>query len=66
MEIRISKVSYSVFKDCPKINFIWMFRKYKYVKGFRFRFFGYDFNITENFATKKLIHQFNSYEIIYD
>ena len=66
MEIRISNTPYSMFKDAPKINYFWMYRKYKHVKGFRFRFFGYNFNVTENFATKKLIDKFKNNENTYN
>ena len=61
MEIKISTISYSTFKDFPKINYFWMFRKYKHVRGFKFRFFGYNFNITENYATKKLIDKIKNH-----
>lgn len=35
-----------------------MFKKYKHIKGFIFRFFGIYFNIRENNTTEKLIEKF--------
>ena len=39
------------------IQWVWMFRKYKYVKGFVMRIFGVYINVRESNATEKLIEQ---------
>lgn len=57
MKIRIKYISWEMFDKGFKRFWFWHSRKYKYCKGIMFRIFGFDFNITERDATKKLIAQ---------
>ena len=54
------KISYCSTKHYDKTNitqWVWMFKKYKNVKGFIMRIFGVYVNIRENNATEKLIEK---------
>lgn len=58
MEINISYCSTKHYSKNDIIHWVWMFKKYKNIKGFIFRFFGIYFNVRENNATEKLIKKF--------
>jgi len=55
MKISINYCSTKHYDKNNIIQWIWSFRRYKYVKGFRFRIFGVYVNVRENNAFEKLI-----------
>ena len=57
MKINVSYMSTKYYNKSNIIQWVWMFRKYKYVKGFVMRIFGVYINVRESNATEKLIEQ---------
>lgn len=55
MKINIDYCSIKNYNKNNIIQWIWMFKKYKYIKGFIVRILGVYINIRENYATEKLI-----------
>lgn len=55
MKINIGYCSINYYDKKTIYQWFWKYRKYKYVKGFFFRIFGFYINIRENNATEKLI-----------
>lgn len=55
MVINIDYISRKHFNKSNIIQWVWLFRSYKYVNGFQMRIFGLHINIRENKATEKLI-----------
>ncbi len=55
MKINISYCSTKHYDKSNIMQWVWMFKKYKFVKGFIFRMFGIYINIREKNSTEKLI-----------
>ncbi len=55
MKINVSFISTKHYDKTNIHQWVWYIKKYKYIKGFIFRFFGIYFNVRENNATEKLI-----------
>jgi hypothetical protein len=55
MKINISYISTKYYDRTNITQWMWMFKRYKNVKGFIMRIFGIYFNVRENNATEKLI-----------
>ena len=55
MIINISYISTRYYDRTNIIQWIWMFKRYKYIKGFIMRIFGVYINVRENNAFNKLI-----------
>lgn len=55
MKIDISYISTKHYDRTNIIQWMWMFKRYKHVKGFIMRVFGICINVRENNATEKLI-----------
>ena len=60
MKITLEYVSTKHYNGKNIIQWMWMFRKYAYVKGFTIRLFGININIRESNATQKMINQFKN------
>ena len=58
MKINISYISTKNYDRTNIIQWMFMFRRYTYVKGFVMRIFGIDINVRENNAREKMIEQF--------
>lgn len=58
MKITVSFVNPKHYNISNIGQWIWYFKKYKFVKGFNIRIFGLHFNIREKNATEKLIFLF--------
>ena len=58
MKINISYISTKHYDRTNIIQWVWMFKRYTYVKGFIMRIFGIYINVRENNATEKMIEQF--------
>ena len=57
MKINISYISTKNYDRTNIIQWMFMFRRYTYVKGFVMRIFGIDINVRENNAREKMIEQ---------
>jgi hypothetical protein len=55
MKIGISYISTKYYDRTNIIQWVFFFKRYKFVKGFIFRFFGIYVNVREKYATEKLI-----------
>ena len=55
MKINISYCSLRYYNKTNIIQWVWMFKRYKYVKGFIIRIFGIYLNVRENNSLQKLI-----------
>lgn len=55
MKINISYISTKHYDRTNITQWVWMFKRYTYVKGFRMQIFGIYINVRENNATEKLI-----------
>lgn len=55
MKISISYISPKYYNINTINQWMWMFKKYNYVKGFIIRIFGVYINVRERNATEKLI-----------
>jgi hypothetical protein len=60
MKININYCSTKFYDKTNIAQWMWMFKKYKNVKGFIMRIFGIYFNVRENNATEKLIEKAKS------
>ena len=58
MKINNSYTSTKHYDRKNIIQWVWMFRRYTYIKGFVMRIFGIDINVRENNAREKMIEQF--------
>lgn len=58
MKVNISYVSTKYYDAHSIIQWAWMFKKYRHVKGFILRVFGVYLNIRENRSTEKLTKLF--------
>jgi len=58
MKKNISCISTKHYDRTNIIQWVWMFRRYTYVKGFVMRIFGININVRENNAREKMIEQF--------
>ena len=58
MNINTSYISTKNYDRTNIIHWVWMFRRYTYVKGFVMRIFGIYINVRENNAREKMIEQF--------
>lgn len=54
MEINISYIGTKHYDRTNIIQWVWMFKRYTYVKGFIMRVFGIYINVRENNAIEKL------------
>lgn len=57
MKINNSYTSTKHYDRKNIIQWVWMFRRYTYIKGFVMRIFGIDINVRENNAREKMIEQ---------
>ena len=55
MKININYCSIKNYNKTNITQWVWMFKRYKYVKGFIMRIFGVYINVRESNATDKLI-----------
>jgi hypothetical protein len=55
MKININYCSAKHYDETNIMQWMWMFKRYKYVKGFIMRIFGVYINVRESNATEKLI-----------
>ena len=64
MKINIKYTERKYYRDAPDGYRQWRFHfhRYKYVRGFVMRIFGWYFNVRENNATVKLIEKFKERE----
>lgn len=55
MKINIGHISTKHYDRTTILQWVWIFKRYKYVKGFIMRIFGIYINVCENNAFEKLI-----------
>jgi len=58
MKARVTFVRTKYYGRDNIMQWVWFFRKMRYVKGFIIRVFGFHLSIFENNATEKLIQKF--------
>jgi hypothetical protein len=55
MKINVNYISIKHYDRTNITQWMWMFKRYTYVKGFTMRIFGIYINVRESNATEKLI-----------
>lgn len=63
MKINSSYISTKNYDRTNIIQWVWMFRRYTYIKGFVMRIFGIYINVRENNAREKMIEQFKKKQL---